>query len=317
LNKVALVSLVLVIHAGWFAPQHGRGSAAGTVANAPAALDTVAIAGYQQLLALFEKLNYTPEAWQAGIREVPRIYITDVPAKWGDTTSKEIAVLTKKRIFFRTLAPLVLHANELILVDRKRLEGLRAADSGARSPEDEQWLTHLAAEYGVPVSAGGPISSAVMDELWVRVDIIPTSLALSQAAEESGWGTSRFASQGNSLFGQWTWGKAGMKPEDQRAHMGDYGLAAFETPLMSVVGYMLNLDSQAAYAELRSLRAAARAQGQAPRGRALAAGLSKYSERGEAYVTSLLALMTANKLDPADDAYLYGTAIYLVPGGPS
>ncbi len=95
-----------------------------------------------------------------------------------------------------------------------------------------------------------------------------------------------------------------MKPEEQRAHLGNYGLAAFETPLMSVMAYMLNLNTHAAYGDLRNLRATARAQGKAPRGRDLAAGLSKYSERGEAYVTSLRNLMTANKLDATDDAYL-------------
>jgi len=283
---------------------------------APVASDSIAVSGYQDVLALFEKLNYTPAAWQAGIRAVPRVYITDVTERWRDTTINKITVLQKKQIFFRALAPLVLHANELILEDRKRLGALRQADPGAMATEDSRWLVHLADRYGVDLPADSSISSAVMDELWVRVDIIPTSLALSQAAEESGWGTSRFAAQGNALFGQWTWGKAGMKPEEQRAHLGDYGLAAFESPLLSVMAYMLNINSHAAYADLRNLRAAIRAKGRAPRGRDLAAGLSKYSERGEAYVTSLRNLMTTNKLDPTDEAFLTsGPAIYLVVPG--
>lgn len=146
----------------------------------------------------------------------------------------------------RALAPLVLHSNELIRADTKRLARLRHAGPGGHSSE---------------VPAGGSITTAVLDELRVRVDIIPTSLPLSQAAEESGRGTTRFAAQGNALFGQWTWGEAGMNPEDQRARLGDDGLAT--------------------------------------------------------YVTSLRSLMTANKLDPTDPAYLEsGPPIYLVPPAP-
>jgi Bax protein len=311
MKSVAPLPLMILSLAAWA----GVGAPGGGPAPGPAnaRVDTLEVSGYKDVLALFEKLNYTPAAWQAGIRTVPRVYITDVTERWRDTTSSSITVLAKKQIFFRALAPLVLHSNELILGDRTRLEGIRKAGSAAPSPEDARWLAGLAAQYGVTVPPSGPASEGVLNELWIRVDIIPTSLALSQAAEESGWGTSRFAAQGNALFGQWTWGNAGMKPEQQRTQLGDYGLAAFETPLKSVMAYMLNLNSQASYTDLRNLRAAARARGQAPRGRDLAAGLSRYSERGEAYVTSLRSLMTTNKLDPTDDAYLSpGPAIYLV-----
>jgi uncharacterized FlgJ-related protein len=316
LKRSAIAPLAVLALAAWAAPGTETDSPAATPGNAPPAADTIEVSGYKQVLALFEKLHYTPAAWQAGVRAVPRVYITDVTERWRDTTVNKITVLQKKQIFFRALAPLVLHSDELILADRKRLAAIRQAGQSAWSSEDAKWLADLADEYNVTVSAGEPVSADLLDELWHRVDIIPASLALSQAAEESGWGTSRFAAQGNALFGQWTWGKAGMKPEEQRAHLGNYGLAAFETPLLSVMAYMLNLNSHAAYAELRNLRAAARAEGKAPRGRALAAGLSKYSERGEAYVTSLRNLMTANKLDPTDDASLAtGPAIYLVLPG--
>ena len=312
LKTLVLAPLILAALAHRPAP---AGSARAP-AFAPPGADTLEVSGYKEVLALFEKLNYTPAAWQAGIRKVPRVYITDITERWRDTTVNSITVVAKKQIFFRALAPLVLRSNELILADRKRLAALRQAGAGAVSPDDSGWLTGLAAEYKVPLPADGQVSAAVMDELWLRVDIIPTSLALSQAAEESGWGTSRFAAQGNALFGQWTWGQLGMKPEQQRAELGNYGLAAFETPLLSVMAYMLNLNRHPGYAEFRSLRAAARAKGHAPRGRDLAAGLASYSERGEAYVTSLRSLMTANKLDPTDDAYLStGPAIYLVPPG--
>ena len=314
MKRSLFTPLVVLALAAWAGPG-GRKDRPGPPPP-PAGADTLEVSGYKEVLALFEKLHYTPAAWQAGIRSVPRVYVTDLTERWRDTTVNQITVLAKKQIFFRALAPLVLHSNELILADRKRLAAIRQAGPGAWSQEDAKWLTGLADEYNVTITAGEPVSGAVLDELWHRVDIIPASLALSQAAEESGWGTSRFAAQGNALFGQWTWGEAGMKPEEQRAHLGNYGLAAFETPLMSVMAYMLNLNTHAAYGDLRNLRATARAQGKAPRGRDLAAGLSKYSERGEAYVTSLRNLMTANKLDATDDAYLAtGPAIYLVPPG--
>jgi len=170
--------------------------------------------------------------------------------------------------------------------------------------------------YDVTNAADEPVTADKLDELWKRVDIIPVSLALSQGAEESGWGTSRFAAQGNALFGQWTWGSHGMSPEKQRQELGNYGVAAFGSPLQSVIAYMLNLNTHANYADLRALRTAVRERGGKPTGRDLAPGLSGYSERGEAYVQSLLALMRVNRLDPADEAYLSdGPPIYLYPAG--
>ncbi len=164
--------------------------------------------------------------------------------------------------------------------------------------------------------ADEPVTDDGVAELWSRVDIIPASLALSQGAEESGWGTSRFAAQGNALFGQWTWGDHAMKPEQQRTKLGNYGVAAFESPQESVISYMLNLNSHRAYGDLRARRAAARARGEKPTGRDVARGLTKYSERGEAYVESLHSIMNANQLDATDEAYLSeGPPIYLVPTG--
>ena len=78
---------------------------------------------------------------------------------------------------------------------------------------------------------------------------------MAQAAEESGWGTSRFAAEGNALFGQWTWNGQRIRPMQQRDELGDYGIAAFAAPLQSIVAYMLNLNSHAAYAQLRARRA--------------------------------------------------------------
>jgi uncharacterized FlgJ-related protein len=281
-------------------------------------------ASYVEMLALFDSLGYTPEAWQAGIREVPRIYLTGMPERWRSQTVSEITVDLKKRLFFRGLAPLVLRSNELILRDRERLSrGREALASGEVSAEESAWLRRLAERYGVGGEGGAEPSGAVLDTLWRRVDVIPPSLALAQGAEESGWGTSRFAAQGNALFGQWTWGEHAMRPENQREGLGDYGVAAFETPLESVLSYMHNLNIHPAYSDLRRIRAQARADGREPTGYEMAAGLSRYSERGEEYVESLRTIMRVNQLAPADDAFLgSGPSIFLVapdevePGSP-
>jgi uncharacterized FlgJ-related protein len=273
---------------------------------------------YTEVGELFEELNYTPETWAAGIREVPRVYITTIAPRWRDRVSNEVSVLEKKRIFFRSLAPLVLRSNEFILRDRARAAELRARLDGGGdiSSEDRQWLTELAVGYDVVKDGETTLNAAAFDELMVRVDIVPVSLALGQCAEESGWGTSRFAAEGNALFGQWSWGGEGIKPLQQREGMGDYRIAAFETPLHSVMAYMRNLNTHNAYAGLRARRAELRAKGERMSGWELAKTLDKYSERGAAYVESLHGIMQVNQLDPADDAFLGdGPTIWLIPIG--
>ena len=275
-------------------------------------------ASYEQVQVLFERLGYTPETWQAGIREVPRVYVTNVPPRWRGSVSKEVSVLTKKRIFFRAMAPLVLRSNELILRERSRMADLdaRLAADGKLRDDDREWLAQLAVRYGVVQDVSAPLDRKTLAELMVRVDVVPVSLVLAQCAEESGWGTSRFAAEGNALFGQWSWGGKGIKPEQQREGMGDYRIAAFETPLASVTAYMMNLNTHAAYAGLRARRAKMRSGGERISGWELAKTLDKYSERGAEYVDSLHGIMRVNKLDPADDAFLGdGPTIFLVPVG--
>ena len=271
---------------------------------------------YVQVAELFEQLDYTEATWQAGIRQVPRVFLADIPPRWRDTVSKSVTVKVKKQIFFRALAPLALRSNELILADRERLTALAETGVGAWSADDRAWLSELAFRYGVTGEASDEVTPDALPELAVRVDIIPLSLALSQAAEESGWGTSRFAATGNALFGQWTWGPHAMKPAQQRAKLGNYGIRAFGTPLESVISYMLNLNSHRAYTKLRVRRAELRAAGEEPTGWILAETLDKYSERGAEYVKSLHAIMRVNRLTDADVAYLSeGPDLLLVPIG--
>ena len=275
---------------------------------------------YKDVQALFKRLGYTPQAWQAGIHEIPRVYLADVPDEWHGRGAKNLSVKDKKKLFFRVIAPIVLRINELILEDRVRAQELnqRLAQGQNVTPEGQAWLTELAVKYKVLESTSEPLDSNALAELLMRVDVIPPSLALAQAADESGWGTSRFAEQGNSLFGQWAWGK-GLKPTGQRtSEFGDQRIAAFGTTAQAAYAYALNLNTQHAYHDLRLRRADLRRQKQRISGSVLAETLLHYSERGPAYVHDLEALIKNNRLDGADDAYLRRMAvIHIVPAGPA
>jgi Bax protein len=125
---------------------------------------------------------------------------------------------------------------------------------------------------------------------------------LGEAAYESGYGTSRFAVEGNALFGQWTFGGEGLVPEQQRKQLGDHRIASFEWPFDSVRSYFINLSSHPAYEDFRRLRAERRAAGKPLRSMDLVEGLKSYSERGQKYVETLKSVIRVNKLDIADDA---------------
>jgi len=281
--------------------------------------EKVACRNYKDVLALFDRMGYTQKAWQAGIREIPRVYLADVPDTWRERSTKELSVADKKRLFFRLIAPVVLRINEIILEDRDRAKELteRLAEGQSVRPEDQAWLTELAAKYKVLESTGKRLNSDAFAELLMRVDIVPASLSLAQAASESGWGTSRFAAEGNSLFGQWTWGK-GLKPTEQRtSKLGDYRVAAFDSTAQAAYSYALNLNTARAYRGLRLKRADLRRQSLRISGTVLAETLVNYSERGQAYVDDLKALIRENRLDDADDASLrHMTVIHIVPAGP-
>lgn len=269
---------------------------------------------YKELMDLYTERDYTPEVWKAGIREIPRLYITDM-GDWGTKGSKELNVLNKKRIFFRAVTPMILHANELIMLDRERLtNNITAFElNNSFNEKEEAWLKNLAETYKVKL-VDDRFSMETLEEIHQRVDIIPASLALAQAAAESGWGTSRFADKGNAMFGQWSWGSDAMVPEEQREHLGDYGVAAYGSIQESISSYMLNLNSHYAYASLRKRRAQLRKKKEKVTGYVLAEELLHYSERGESYVKTLQSIMDYNQLRPTDDAYLKNEKpLYLFP----
>jgi uncharacterized FlgJ-related protein len=276
-----------------------------------AIIRTVESKNYDDVLQLFNEIGYTAEQWQAGIREVPRIEITNIPQRWQEVT-QTIPVSDKKNIFFRLTGSGILQANEKILSEREHL--LNAINK--KDIQENEWLASLGVKYKVIKQESDKLDNAALIELKKRVDIVPPSLALAQAAEESGWGTSRFAVRGNSLFGQWDFSGNGIKPKEQRAELGNYGIAAFESPQDSIEAYMLNLNTHRAYQRMRQKRAVFRQQNKEPTGWDLAKTLDKYSERGNDYVKSLHAIMSYNKLNDADQAHLWDKGKIIVSPAP-
>ena len=282
----------------------------GLYSNAPTIAQTIGqvieIRSVSDFESVFERYHYTSKAWHSGVHEVPRLYLADVPTYWRETYSKQVSIDDKKSLFFRLLAPVALYVNERILEDRKRAQALlkRQASGQVLGAEDREWLVNLAQLYEVPNASSGPIDTAKGSELLRRVDAIPLSLELAQGAIESGWGTSRFAEAGNSLFGQWSWA-SGITPEAQRTDThGDHRVAAFQSTGLSAWSYALNLNTHDAYVDFRRKRAQLRERGQLLHGRDLVDTMTRYSERGPKYVTELKTMIRQNRLDSVDDSKL-------------
>lgn len=252
------------------------------------------ITSLEQLNSVFSQYHYTKAAWEKGERAVPRITFAKLGERWA-TASKTLPVKIKKEVFFRLMAPLILLSNEKILKQRALI---------IKGPLTDPQLIQLALKYKVIKSEDEVLSKELKQSLLSRVDIIAPSLALAQAAEESGWGTSRFTHEGHAYFGQWDFSGKGMKPKEQRKELGNYGLARFDSPLASVEGYMFNINTSFAYEKLRQVRAQLRTDQQPISGPALAKTLDKYSERGQAYIDGLLGMISYNKLEQVDQAFL-------------
>ena len=246
---------------------------------------------------------------QRGVQlTVPYALITGIAPRW-QKIAQEIPVPDKKEVFYRFLLPLVLHANRMVLDRRERLASLRGQlEAGETLADvDREWLLGAGDVLRVKLPAeraGNDALIAVVDELLYKLDVLPPGLVLGQAAYESGYGTSRFAVEGNALFGQWTYGGEGMVPGQQRASLGDHRIAKFDWPFDSVRGYYINISGHPAYEPLRRIRAELRASGEALTSLKLADGLIRYSERGQKYVDTLKGIIRVNKLDIADDAVL-------------
>ena len=242
----------------------------------------------------FKDMGYDLDQVRTGAQQVPRVFLASMPE--GIAAMREIP--RKKALFFKAVLPLILKVNVEIRDDRQRLWDLksRLAKSETLPAAERLWLIVMAERYKV--------KRGNLSELIKRVDIIPVSLALAQAAEESGWGTSRFTREGNAMFGQWTSAEGeGLVPQDRDADKS-HKVRAFKSLFHSTRAYARNLNTHRAYRDLRTMRQQLRKKGAPIRGQILAETLGRYSERGEDYVKSLRALITVNKLKYFDEAVL-------------
>ncbi len=251
---------------------------------------------FDRLLSL---TGYQVDAAREGESAVPRVYAAAMPVDMATIESSD----ERKRIFIKLMLPLVLDANERLLMDRAHLLYLAALEDSGQSPSftDRRWLATMYEAYGV--------EPGERDELLARVDVIPPSMMLAQAAQETGWGTSRFVHEGNALFGQRIWeAGAGMVP-DARASGQSHEVRAFDGLRDSVFAYMVNLNSHAAYEPFRDMRAFYRETGRSLDGYLMATGLDGYSEEGQAYVNKIRAIIRSNDLTDFDSARLTDLAI--------
>ncbi|MBF0356831.1 MAG: glucosaminidase domain-containing protein [Alphaproteobacteria bacterium] len=252
-----------------------------------------------QLAQAFHGMGYDLTSVARGERVVPRLYLANLPSDLDDINDSTV----RKALFLRTMLPLVLSMNETILADRKRLLAYaERARAGLRViPAERDWLNDLAQRYDV--------EDGDLFTLFQRVDAIPPSLALAQAAEESGWGTSRFAQEGNALFGQWTHKEGkGLIPTDRAPNAG-FAVKSFASLAEAVRAYALNLNTHQAYQEFREARWTAREANLPLDGLQLTDTLHRYSERGDDYVETLRKLIRQNGLAALDEARLGNRAL--------
>lgn len=242
---------------------------------------------------MFEQIGYRLE-YVRRYGDVPRLFLASLPANFQAIQHPQ----ERKTIFIKMALPLILHANEMILWDRKiilkLLEKLRIGKTVA--PGEQAWLNLKAREHG--------LAEPDLTELVRRIDVIPPSLALAQAAEESGWGTSRFAREGNAIYGQRTWGRENSIEPARREEGETFKVRAFNRLIDGVMSYTRNLNGHFAYEEFRRAREAQRSLGGGLDGLALATALKRYSERGDAYIDTIQMLIRVNNLQAFDKARL-------------
>ena len=221
-----------------------------------------------------------------------------------DSFPREIKMIenTKKRkeFFIQIVLPLILQENNNIRMDRKRLFSI--INKSNNSNLEKKWLQKKYKQYGV--------TSKDLSTLKIRMDEIPVSLAIAQAAKETGWGTSRFAQEGNALFGQWTWSGEGLKPKDADKNQG-HKVMKFNVLQASVRAYQRNLNTHSSYKNLRKARAELRDKGKPIDSLILVKYLNEYAETGEKYVEVLTQIIKQNNLKDFDDAKLLPSSIEL------
>ena len=242
---------------------------------------------------LFDELNYDLKGVRSG-QKVKPIYLTKLPKDiktLGDTKKK-------RELFIKIVLPLILSENSKITEDRKKL--FKILGKNFNTVGERVWLKRRFKEY--------KIDDRDLSKLKMRMDIIPVSIALAQAANESGWGTSRFALEGNALFGQWTWSKKGISPKNKDPDQS-HKILQFQVLKASVKAYKNNLNTHNAYKEFREVRAQLRQENKQIIGLDLAKYLKAYAADGERYVLILEDIIEKNSLTDFDKADLLPTKL--------
>ena len=212
---------------------------------------------------------------------VKPIYFTQFPRDLDALQSTKL----KKETFIKIVLPLIVAENERILEDRDKLISL--SKKKFTTDLEKQWIRQKLLEYKV--------KKGNLKELIARMDIIPTSIALAQAAKESGWGTSRFALEGNAIFGQWTWSGQGIAPLDRESNK-NHKILKFPILRASVKAYQNNLNTHKSYSKFRQKRSTLRDKNKKIRGLELTETLNNYAQTGTEYTKILNQIIKQNRL---------------------
>ena len=209
---------------------------------------------------------------------------------------------TKKRknLFIQIILPLIIEENNRIKLDRKKL--FTILNKNHNSNSENKWLNQKFEQYGV--------LNKDLSTLKVRMDTIPVSLVIAQAAKETGWGTSRFALEGNALFGQWTWSGEGIKPADADNNAA-HKVMKFKILKSSIRAYQRNLNTHSSYKQFRLARAELRDNKRELSSIVLVNYLDKYAATGKEYVKIIKQIIQQNNLTDFDDVKLLPSSIQL------
>ena len=244
---------------------------------------------------VFKDTNYNLK----DVREtklVKPIPLSHLPAEMKMIQNSKV----RKNLFIQIILPLVIEENNKIKLDRRKLFSI--LNKSNNSLGEKKWLNIKFKQYGV--------LNKDLVTLKIRMDYVPVSLAIAQAAKESGWGTSRFAIEGNALFGQWTWTGEGIKPAGSDSD-STHKVMKFKILKASVKAYQRNLNTHASYKDFRTERAKLRDNKKKLDSLLLAGYLDKYAETGTEYVKVLKQIITQNKLKDFDDVKLLPSSINL------
>ena len=239
-------------------------------------------------LNLFEDLKYDLKSIRTGALVKP-VYLSKLPKDLKKIKSTK----TKKDTFIKIVMPLIIDENNKILENRKKLFKILSKPNNTRG--EKVWLKRRFEDYS--------IKNEDVTELKIRMDIVPVSIAIAQAAKESGWGTSRFALEGNAMFGQWTWGKQGIAPLDREKNKG-HKILKFPILRSSVQAYKNNLNTHNGYREFREKRAELRKLNKKISGLELVKYLHNYAATGSEYTKVLKKIIDQNELTDFDGAIL-------------